>query len=293
MVKIILLKDRRVISTKIRECDKINKITKSHIINEFRGELKMDLLLQGKNILITGGSKGIGKAIAKIFVSEGANVSIAARDMEALKSAKEELGGNVSIFQANILNADERENLIQSYIKKMGRIDVLINNAGGSNGDKVMETDMELFYEALELNYFSVVHLSKLAIEHMKKSRSGSIINMTSVFGRESGGKVTYNNAKSALISFTKSLANEVISYGIRVNSIAPGSILHETGNWKKRLENDPEGIKQFVKNEIPAGRFGSPEEIANVAAFLASEKASWIVGASINVDGGQSRMNF
>ncbi|MGE8206996.1 SDR family NAD(P)-dependent oxidoreductase [Heyndrickxia sp. NPDC080065] len=253
----------------------------------------MDLQLQGKNILITGGSKGIGKAIAKVFVSERANVSIVARNMESLEKAKEELGGNVSIFQADILNADEREKLIQSFVKKMGRIDVLINNAGGSNGDKAMETEMDLFYEALELNYFSAVHISKLAVEHMKKHRSGSIINITSVFGRESGGKVTYNNAKSALISFTKSLADEVISFGIRVNSVAPGSILHETGNWKKRLEENPEGIKEFVKNEIPAGRFGTPEEIGNVTAFLASDKASWIVGASINVDGGQSRMNF
>jgi 3-oxoacyl-[acyl-carrier protein] reductase len=253
----------------------------------------MDLQLQGKNILITGGSKGIGKAIAQVFVLEGANVSIAARDMEFLEKAKEELGGNVSIFQTDITYADEREKLIQSFIKEKGAIDALINNAGGSNGGKTTETEMDLFYQAMELNYFSAVHLSKLAAQHMKKLRSGSIINITSIYGRESGGKVTYNNAKSALISFTKSLADEVISYGIRVNSIAPGSILHETGNWKKRLEENPEQIKELIKNEIPAGRFGTPEEIANVAAFLASDKASWIVGASINVDGGQSRMNF
>jgi 3-oxoacyl-[acyl-carrier protein] reductase len=253
----------------------------------------MDLQLQGKNILITGGSKGIGKAIAQVFVLEGANVSIAARDMEFLEKAKEELGGNVSIFQTDITNVDQRIKLIQSFIKEKGAIDVLINNAGGSNGGKATETEMDLFYQAMELNYFSAVHLSKLATQHMKKSRSGSIINITSIYGRESGGKVTYNNAKSALISFTKSLADEVISYGIRVNSIAPGSILHETGNWKKRLEENPEQIKELIKNQIPAGRFGTPEEIANVAAFLASDKASWIVGASINVDGGQSRMNF
>ncbi|WP_053365716.1 SDR family NAD(P)-dependent oxidoreductase [Bacillus sp. FJAT-27245] len=253
----------------------------------------MDLHLHGKNVLITGGSKGIGKAIAKTFVAEGANVAISARGKEALEQAKEELGGNVSILQADITKPDERENLITSFVEKYGKIDVLINNAGGSNGGKATETDMDLFYEAMELNYFSAVHLSKLAVEDMKKKQSGSIVNITSIFGRESGGKVTYNNAKSALISFTKSLADEVISDGIRVNSIAPGSILHETGNWKKRLEADPEGIKGFVKKEIPSGRFGTPEEIANVAVFLASEKASWIVGASINVDGGQSRMNF
>ncbi|KAB7704040.1 glucose 1-dehydrogenase [Bacillus aerolatus] len=253
----------------------------------------MDLQLQGKNVLITGGSMGIGKAIAQVFISEGANVSIAARGIDALKKAKENLGGHVSIFQADISTADEREKLIQSFIEQNGKIDVLINNAGGSNGRKATETEMDLFYEALELNYFSAVHLSKLAVQYMKESGTGSIINITSIFGRESGGKVTYNNAKSALISFTKSLADEVISSGVRVNSVAPGSILHETGNWKKRLEENPEYIKEFVKNEIPAGRFGTPEEVANVVAFLASDKASWVVGASINVDGGQSRMNF
>jgi 3-oxoacyl-[acyl-carrier protein] reductase len=253
----------------------------------------MDLQLKGKNILITGGSMGIGKAIAKAFLSEGANVAISARGTDALNKAKDELGGNVSIFPADVTNAQERERLIGDFIEEKGSLDVLVNNAGGSNGGKATETEMEMFYQAMELNYFSAVHLSKIAVEHMKERGGGAIINITSVFGRESGGKVTYNNAKAALISFTKSLADEVISSGIRVNSIAPGSILHETGNWLKRLKEDPEGINEFVKRDIPAGRFGTPEEIANVAVFLASDKASWVVGASINVDGGQSKMNF
>lgn len=253
----------------------------------------MDLQLQGKSILITGGSKGIGKEIAKVFLAEGANVAIAARSIDSLHKAKEELGEAVTIFPADVTKAEERENLIQSFIEEKGSIDILVNNAGGSNGGVVMETDLELFHEAMDLNYFSAVHLSKLAVEHMKENGKGAIINISSVYGRESGGKVTYNNAKAALISFTKALADEVIRYGIRVNSVAPGSILHETGNWIKRLEENPEKIKAFVQNEIPAGRFGTTEEVANVVAFLASEKASWIVGASINVDGGQSKMNF
>lgn len=253
----------------------------------------MDLQLKGKNVLITGGSKGIGKAISKVFVDEGANVTITARDLDFLKQAKAALGGKVSIYQADLTNAEEREILVHTFIEQNETIDVLINNAGGSNGGNVLQTEMDLFYQAMELNYFSAVHLSKLAVEHMKSQSSGSIINVTSIYGRESGGKVTYNNSKSALISFTKSLADEVIPYGIRVNSIAPGSILHETGNWLRRMNESPEEIKEFVKKEIPAGRFGTPEEIANVTAFLASEKASWIVGASLNVDGGQSKMNF
>lgn len=253
----------------------------------------MDLQLQDKNVLITGGSKGIGKEIAKVFIAEGANVVIAARSIDSLHQAKEELGEAVTIFPADVTKAEEREKLIHSFIEEKGSIDILVNNAGGSNGGAAMETDLELFHEAMELNYFSAVHLSKLAVEYMKKNGNGVIINISSVYGRESGGKVTYNNAKAALISFTKALADEVIRYGIRVNSVAPGSILHETGNWIKRLEENPERIKAFVQNEIPAGRFGTTEEVANVVAFLASEKASWIVGASINVDGGQSKMNF
>ena len=145
----------------------------------------MDLQLQGKNILITGGSKGIGKAIAQAFILEGANVSIAARGIESLEKTKKDIGSHVSIFQVDITNADEREKLMESFIEQKGTIDVLINNAGGSNGGKATETEMDLFYEALELNYFSTVHLSKLAAHHMKKSRSGSIINITSIFGRE------------------------------------------------------------------------------------------------------------
>jgi 3-oxoacyl-[acyl-carrier protein] reductase len=253
----------------------------------------MDLQLNGKRILITGGSKGIGKAIAQAFISEGAIVTIAARDRDVLNVTREELNQRVSIIKADITIESERENLMDTFIEQHGSIDVLINNAGGSNGSAVSSTDMNLFYQAMELNYFSAVHLSKLAVEHMKKQRSGSIINITSIYGRESGGKATYNNSKSALISFTKSLADEVISDGIRVNSLAPGSILHDTGNWLKRMKEDPKKIQEFVKKEIPAGRFGTPEEIANVVTFLSSDKASWIVGASINVDGGQSRMNF
>jgi 3-oxoacyl-[acyl-carrier protein] reductase len=255
-------------------------------------ENKVDLRLNGKHVLITGGSKGIGKGIAKAFLAEGASVAIAARGKESLQAAKQELG-DIAVYQVDLAKKEERERFFHTYIKEHGHIDILINNAGGSNGSTALETEIELFHKAMELNYFSAVHLSKLAVNEMKKKGSGSVINITSIFGRESGGKVTYNNAKAALISFTKSLANEVIRYGIRVNSVAPGSILHPTGNWQKRLEENPEKIEQFVKDEIPAGRFGTVDEVANVVVFLASDKASWVVGASLNVDGGQSRMNF
>ncbi|TCP26602.1 3-oxoacyl-[acyl-carrier protein] reductase [Scopulibacillus darangshiensis] len=252
----------------------------------------MDLQLKGKRVLITGGSKGIGKAIAKIFVKEGACVGIVARGREALEETMHEL--DVAAYQGDLLKAADRSKVFRDFIQDHGGIDILVNNAGGSSGRKAMETDLDAFSQAMELNYIAAVHFSKMAAESMKMTEScGSIVNITSIFGRESGGKITYNNAKAALISFTKGFADEVIKDGVRVNGVAPGSILHSTGNWQKRLDENPEKMKQFVKENIPAGRFGRAEEIADVAAFLASERASWVVGATLNVDGGQSYMNF
>ena len=252
----------------------------------------MDLGLSGKIVFITGGSRGIGKAIAEAFLSERAEVAIAARSREDLELAQSQLG-NVTIYQGDLTVQEEKIQVFHEFMKRFGRIDVLVNNVGGSNGGPAMETELSLFEESLQLNYLSAVHFSQLAAEQMKNQSVGSIVNISSIFGRESGGKITYNNSKAALISFTKGFAIEMIKDGIRVNGIAPGSILHPTGNWQKRIDQDPEKIRKFVDQEIPAGRFGTVEEIANVAVFLSSDKASWIVGATINVDGGQSRSNF
>ncbi|MDA8353039.1 MAG: SDR family NAD(P)-dependent oxidoreductase [Firmicutes bacterium] len=252
----------------------------------------MDLGLKKRIVLVTGGSKGIGKEIARAFVEEGAQVAIAARGLSALEETSNALGG-IPFYQGDLTIKAERERIFQKLIDDFGTIDVLVNNVGGSNGSSVEETDLEQFEQAMALNYYSTLHFSKMALEVMKKRQRGAILNITSIFGRESGGKVSYNNSKAAVISFTKALADEAIPYGVRVNGIAPGAILHPTGNWQKRLEADPEGIKAYVKREIPAGRFGKPEEVANVAVFLASEKASWVTGATLQVDGGQSRANF
>ncbi len=252
----------------------------------------MDLQLNGKVVLITGGSKGIGKGIAKAFLVEGARVGIVARGIEGLEVAEKELS-DISIFQADITNKAERIKVFKDFLDIYGTIDILINNAGGSQGTTVSETDMWEFEHAMQFNHFSAVHFSKLAFEEMRNRKEGAIINISSIFGRESGGKVTYNNAKAAMISFTKAFADEAIKEGVRVNGVAPGSILHPTGNWQRRIKENPEKIQQFIKDEIPAGRFGTVEEIANVVVFLASQKASWVVGATINVDGGQSKMNF
>lgn len=252
----------------------------------------MELGLKDKVVLVTGGSKGIGKAIAKAFYKEGARVAITARGKEGLIQCEREMPGIVT-FVGDMLKTSDREKFVQHVINQWGTIDVLVNNVGGSNGTTIDNTDLWMFEEAMSFNFLATVDLSKRVLPIMKKQKQGAIINITSIYGRESGGKATYNAAKAATISFTKSLAIEAIKDGIRVNGIAPGSILHPGGSWQKRIEENPKKMNEFVKSEIPAGRFGTPEEVANVAVFLASEKASWVVGATLNVDGGQSKSNF
>ncbi|WHY73155.1 SDR family NAD(P)-dependent oxidoreductase [Fictibacillus enclensis] len=253
----------------------------------------MNLGLDQKKVLITGGSKGIGKGIAKLFLEEGAFVGICGRQEETLTEAKEELGQALFTMQGDVKSPEDRERILQEFISHFGGIDILVNNAGGSNGSAVMETTMDQFEESVHLNYLSAVGMSKLAAEKMVKQEKGTILNLSSIFGRESGGKPTYNASKAALISFTKSFADEMISQGVRVAGIAPGSVLHPTGNWQRRLKETPEKINQYIQQNIPAQRFGTVEEIANTVVFLASDRASWVVGATLNVDGGQSYSNF
>lgn len=248
----------------------------------------MDTGLKDSVVLVTGGTKGIGLAIALAFQAEGAKVCICARSQDGLYQCLERYA--LSGYVCDVTSAPSRKNLVESVLRDFGRIDVLVNNAGGSNGSTAMNTDLSLYEEALQLNFLSLVDLSRLVAARMEK---GVILNITSISGRESGGRATYNAAKAAAISFTKSFADEMIRKGIRVVGIAPGSILHPTGNWQKRINENPEKMREFVEREIPAGRFGTVEEVASVAVFLASSKASWVVGATLNVDGGQSRMNF
>ena len=253
----------------------------------------MELNLESKRVLITGGSKGIGKSIAKAFYEEGAKVGICGRNREDLEKAREEIGPNLALFEADVTDERKRVQLLDSFIMEFGSVDILVNNAGGSSGGAIMETDLADFHKAMDLNFYSAVHLSQLSAEKMKEQGDGVIVNISSIFGRESGGKPTYNHSKAAMISFTKAMGDELIKDGVRVNGVAPGAILHPSGNWQKRLEENPEKIARFVENEIPGGRFGTPEEVANAVVFLASDKASWIVGATITVDGGQSKSNF
>jgi 3-oxoacyl-[acyl-carrier protein] reductase len=167
---------------------------------------------------------------------------------------------------------------------------VLVNNIGLGRGGGLLETSDAEWQEAFDQTLLPAVRASRLAVPHITRRGGGSIIIIASVFGREAGGRMTYNAIKAAEISLAKSLAQQLASANIRVNSVSPGSILFEGGSWWKRQQENPAAIAEFVKRELPFGRFGRADEVGDVVAFLASSRASWISGTSIVVDGCQSR---
>jgi 3-oxoacyl-[acyl-carrier protein] reductase len=175
-------------------------------------------------------------------------------------------------------------------VRAFGGIDVLVNNVASAKGAGLLDTTDAEWQEAVDHTLVPAVRASRLAVPHMTRRGGGSIVIIASIFGREAGGRMTYNAVKAAEISLGKSLAQQLAASNIRVNSVSPGSIFFEGGSWWKRQQEAPEYIAEFVKHELPFGRFGRPEEIGDVVTFLASPRASWISGTSIVVDGCQSR---
>ena len=256
----------------------------------------MDFGLKDKVVMVTGASRGIGKTIALGFAAEGAILSICGRTANTLESAAKEikaLGAEVLAMAADVTQKAEVEAFLKQTLDKYRRIDVLINNVGGSRWTQMLEISDEEWYEVLDMNLVSAFRMSRAVIPTMQQQKSGVIIMISSIYGREAGGHITYNASKAAEISMAKSLARELAKQNIRVNSVAPGSILFPGGGWDRRQKDDPEGIAEFIERDMPLGRFGKPEEIANVVVFLASDRASLVNGACINVDGCQSKSNI
>ena len=257
----------------------------------------MDLGLAGKVAIVTGGSRGLGFAAAKALVAEGAHVVVCARGEEALQRAAGELqqsatgGARVASAAADVSTEAGNQTVIDAAIGGFGRIDVVVNNVGTARGADLEATTDADWQEAFDQTLFPAVRMSRLAVPHLRRQGGGAIVIVSSIFGREAGGRMTYNAVKAAEISLAKSLAQQLAKDQIRVVSVAPGSILFEGGSWWKRQQSDPEGIARFVKQELPFGRFGTPEEVGAAIAFLASPKAGWISGTTVVVDGCQSRM--
>jgi 3-oxoacyl-[acyl-carrier protein] reductase len=246
--------------------------------------------------IVTGSSRGLGLAAAKSLVAEGCKVCLCARTESRLKLAEKEVAqhagspGQVFAVAADLSEARGAQTVVDAAVARFGGLDVLVNNVGLGRGAELLDTTDEEWQEAIDQTLFPAIRVSRLAVPHMKQRGGGSIVIVASIFGREAGGRMTYNVVKAAEISLAKSLAQQLATSNIRVNSVSPGSVLFEGGSWWKRQQADPEGIADFVKREIPFGRFGKPEEVGDVIAFLASPRASWISGTSIVVDGCQSR---
>jgi 3-oxoacyl-[acyl-carrier protein] reductase len=255
----------------------------------------MNLELTDKVALVTGSSRGLGLASARALLSEGARVVLCARGAEALASAAASLDGGdrVRTVAADLATLEGASRVVTATMEAFGRIDVLVNNVGKAGGAGIDTTPDDEWQSAIDQTLFPAVRMSRLVVPHMKQQGGGVILMIASIWGRESGGRLTYNAVKAAEISLAKAMAHQLAKDGIRVNSIAPGSISFEGGSWWKRQQEDPEGMAAFVAREIPMGRFGRAEEVGDVVAFLASARASWITGACITVDGGQSRSNI
>ena len=257
----------------------------------------MDLGLTGKVAIVTGGSRGLGLAAAKALIAEGSHVVICARGEEQLQKSAKEIqalaasGARVASVAADVSTDAGVNRVVDAAVKEFARLDVVVNNVGLGRGADLEGTTDADWQEALDQTWFPAIRMSRAAVPHLRRQHGGAIVIVSSIFGREAGGRMTYNAVKAAEISLAKSLAQQLAKDQIRVVSIAPGSILFEGGSWWKRQQADPEGIKQFVKQELPFGRFGTPEEVGAAIAFLASTQASWISGTTVVVDGCQSRM--
>lgn len=254
----------------------------------------MDLGLTDSVAIVTGASRGIGKGIAHALAHEGCSIAICARGAEDLKATAKELreeGADVLSIAMDVTDPKETTRLVEETVEQFGAVHHYVGNVGGNRRGSFDELSDRDWQDIIDLNLMSHVRVARASVPHMREAGGGSITFISSIFGRELGGAglSLYNTTKSALISLGKVMAQELTPDGIRVNTVAPGSIRFEGGSWDRRVKEKPDEMKQFIAENLPIGRFGRVEEIADTVAFLASDRASLITGACINVDGGQS----
>jgi 3-oxoacyl-[acyl-carrier protein] reductase len=249
--------------------------------------------------VVTGSSRGLGLASARTLVAEGCRVVLCARGAETLAEAALEVEAvarrpnMIATVQADVSTSAGVELVIGRAVDVFGGLDILVNNVGRAAGTDILGTTDAEWQAAFDETLFPAIRASRLAVPHMKQRGGGSIIMIASIWGRESGGRMTYNAVKAAEISLAKALAQQLAPANIRVNSVCPGSIMFPGGSWHKRQQSDPAFIADMITRDLPFGRMGRADEVAHVVVFLASTRASWISGASIVVDGCQGKSNL
>jgi 3-oxoacyl-[acyl-carrier protein] reductase len=253
----------------------------------------MDLGLKGKIALVTGGSYGIGQAIARVLAEEGCRVAICARGIERLQQAAARMGDSLAIPADATKLADIRR-VVEVVTRTWGGLHILVNNVGGGGGrvsGAVEDVPEEKWLEVYERNALAAVRFTRMAIPHLRRAGWGRVVTIASVQGKEGGGRPWYTMAKSAGISLMKTLAlnRDLVRSGITFNSIAPGRVVFEGNEWDQFRQEDPERYAQTLDQRLPLGRAGTPGEVASAVAFVCSEEAAFINGACIAVDGGES----
>jgi 3-oxoacyl-[acyl-carrier protein] reductase len=251
--------------------------------------------LSDKIAIVSGSSRGIGKNIAYRLLENGATVYLTGRSGTSLEKTYleylEKFAGRVFKFQGDLIQTDTIQELFTFIMKNSGKIDIVVANIGSGRSQMGWDIPDALWTESMEINFFSAVRLSRESIKRMTAQKKGVVIFISSIAGIESiAAPVPYSCSKAALLSYMKNTSAIIAEYGIRTNAISPGNIYFAGGTWERKIQENPDIIERYIMENVPMQKFGTPDDIARLVCYLASENASFITGANFVVDGGQTR---